>query len=113
MKPRVAAVLLLFFALVGCHREKPSRSIYIQAHRYAFDPAVIHLKKGELVELVITTSDVQHGFEVKDLGIRESIQKGKPATVRLRPERIGEFNVRCYVLCGRGHDGMTAKIIVE
>src|SRR5690242_10405015 len=113
MKPHPSAVLLLLFAFAGCHSEKPSRTIHIEAHRFAFDPAVIHLKREELVELVIATADVQHGFEVKDLGIRESIQKGKPATIRLRPERAGEFDVRCYVLCGRGHDGMTAKIIVE
>ena len=49
--------------------------------KYSFDPAVIRVKSGDVVELQVSTADVQHGFEVPKLGIREAIQPGKLAVI--------------------------------
>ena len=81
--------------------------------KYAIDPPVIHLRKGETVVLDVYSADVQHGLEIKALGINEPVHRNFPAAIVLRPRQAGEFAMRCSVLCGPGHDDMVGKIIVE
>jgi cytochrome c oxidase subunit 2 len=108
-----------FFVLIslcGCKSKQaatPAVHIKITAHKYAFQPSVIHLKQGEAVQLEISTLDVQHGFEVKGLGLEESIQKGRPAIVTFTPQQKGEYRINCDIICGPGHDGMEGKIVVD
>jgi len=107
--------LLALPALSGCNARQaaPTAHVKITAHKYAFEPPVIHLKKGESVELEISTLDVQHGFEVEAFGLDESIQKGKPAIVTFTPQQKGEYRMNCDIICGPGHDGMEGKIVVD
>lgn len=110
------AAVVLVSLLAGCKSARQpatTRHIKIAAHKYAFEPSVIRLKQGEPVELEISTLDVQHGFEVKDLGVDESIQKGKPAIVAITPQRKGEYRMNCDIICGPGHDGMQGTIVVD
>lgn len=110
--------IVCMLALVGCSNPPAGEGenlshINVVMKKYAIEPGEIRLKKGEEVMLHISTADVQHGFDVPELGIKESVQKGRPAMIRLKPEKAGEFKVVCSVLCGAGHDDMLAKIIVE
>ena len=108
----MAIVFLVFSS--GCNLNKRSAiRVKITARKYSYEPPVIHVKQGEQVELEISTTDVQHGFEAKGLGIDESIQKGKPAIVTFKAERRGEYSVNCDIICGPGHDGMEGKIVVD
>ncbi len=111
---RTSAVLLLCLALDGCSRfsEKPVR-IDITAKKYRWEPAEIRVKQGTLVELHITSLDVQHGFDIPDVGMKEPIPKRGTAVVRFRAARRGEFKIACSIVCGPGHDDMQGKLIVE
>ena len=63
--PRVYGFsILLFIVCFGCsQRQKPMPvRVKITAHKYAFEPSVIHVRQGDEVELEISTSDVQHGL---------------------------------------------------
>ncbi len=35
--------------------------------KYSIEPAVIHVKAGQITELEVSTADVQHGFDVPGL----------------------------------------------
>ena len=111
----ITLVLIFVFCLTACNRQPRAEAIHIQviARKYAFEPAEIHVKRGQDVILEISTTDVQHGFFVKDLGIDEPLQLGKPAVVPFRSDKVGEYPVECSILCGPGHDRMKGKIIVE
>jgi heme/copper-type cytochrome/quinol oxidase subunit 2 len=61
----------------------------------------------------VKTADVQHGFDVPDLGIKESVQPGRSAVFTIKTDRKGEFKIECGVLCGPHHDDMRGKLIVE
>ena len=87
--------------------------MHITMRKFAIEPDLIRVKQGEDVMLVVSTKDVQHGFEVKDMGINEPIQPGKPATIHLDTSKKGEFDVACSIICGSGHNDMTGKIVVE
>jgi cytochrome c oxidase subunit II len=80
---------------------------------YAIEPAVIRVKSGEIVELEVSTADVQHGFDVAQLGIREPVQPGRPSVFAFQAPAKGEYQITCGVLCGPHHDDMKAKLVVE
>ncbi len=112
-----AALSILFLALLGtiagCDSAKPDVVIPVVMKKYVFDPPVIRVKKGQLVELDVSTADVQHGFTVPDLGIKEPIQPHRPAKIVFKADRAGVFPMSCSIICGPGHDDMVGKIVVE
>ncbi|MGC2744822.1 MAG: cupredoxin domain-containing protein [Candidatus Angelobacter sp.] len=114
--------LLLLFALtltipaVGC-RNQPKlaadQQIQVVMKKYTIEPAVIHVKSGQTTELDISTADVQHGFDVPGLGIKEPVRTGQPAVVTLKNPPKGEYKVVCGIICGPHHDDMVARLVVE
>jgi cytochrome c oxidase subunit II len=109
------AVLLSFLLLaLGCqHKSAPAEHINVVMKKYTITPSEIRVKSGQPVELDVTTADVQHGFDVPALGIKEPVQPGKTTTISFTPSQKGEFEVQCGIICGPHHDDMTAKLVVE
>lgn len=105
----VAAFLTFAFPI---HATQASRRIEITAKRFEFDPAVITLKKGEPVMLVLTSLDVPHGLRFRELGVELKASKGKPGQVAFTPEKTGEFVGHCSVFCGAMHGRMMLTIHV-
>ena len=68
---------------------------------------------GRTADLEVSTADVQHGFDVPGLGIKEPVRPGNPAIITLKSPPKGEYNVACGIICGPRHDDMTAKLVVE
>lgn len=107
-------LLSLMMFLPGCRNKQPAdRQIKVVMKKYSFDPSEIRVKSGELVELELTTADVQHGLDIPALGIKEPVQPGKTAIVRFKAPAKGEYKINCGVICGPHHDDMQAKLIVE
>ena len=107
-------LLVLALLLQGCSDSGAgARHIKVVMKKYAIEPPVIQLHKGETVVLDVYSADVEHGFEVPALGINEPVHRNFPAKIVLKPQKKGEFAMRCSVLCGPGHDDMTGRIVVE
>ena len=87
--------------------------IKVVMKKYTIEPAVIHVKAGQTTELEVSTADVQHGFDVPDLGIKEPVRPGSPAVITLKDPKKGEYNVVCGIICGPHHDDMAAKLVVD
>lgn len=81
--------------------------------KFVIEPNVIRVEQGENVVLDVSSKDVQHGFQVEQLGINEPIRPGKPVAVVLDTSKKGQFRMECSIICGAGHDDMTGKIVVE
>ena len=116
MKNAILAVILLCsLGLISGCRQQPfaGRHITVVMKKYSFDPPVIHIKNGETVALDVSTADVQHGFDIPQLGIKEPVQPGRPVTVILKAPAKGEYRVICGIICGPHHDDMVGKLVVE
>ena len=87
------------------------RTIEIHAHRFTFTPSEITVKKGETVKLRLFSDDVTHSLLIKDLGINQTVGKGKPVEVTFTPQKAGDFQGQCGHFCGSGHGRM--KFIVH
>jgi len=89
------------------------RIVKIEARKFVYTPNRIVLKKNQPVILELTALDFTHGFNIPDMKIRSDIPPGKVTTIRLNPDKIGEYDFLCDNFCGNGHEEMNGKIIVE
>jgi cytochrome c oxidase subunit II len=105
------SLLVICMCTSGAKPASPRR-VEITAKRFAFEPAEITLKKGETVDFVLTSSDVNHGIRIRELHIDLRAGKGKSADVTLTPTTTGTFVGHCSVFCGSGHGKMTLTIHV-
>jgi len=114
---RTFLLILLCFLLsaAGCQKQnnQGAERIKVIMKRYSIEPSVIHVKAGQTTELEVSAADVQHGFDVPQLGIKEPVRPGKPAVITLKSPAKGEYNVVCGIICGPHHDDMNAKLVVE
>ncbi len=109
----LAAVLFVLFGVpYRTGAQMAPKTITIIAHRFAFEPNQISLKKGEPVVLQLTTADVTHGFYLKPLRIDEVIEPGKTTTVHVTPQTAGTFTTICDHFCGANHGNMKMTIVV-
>jgi cytochrome c oxidase subunit 2 len=110
------AFLALSFAIfaTGCQKQSHAdQHIQVVMKKYAIEPAVIHVRSGQITELEVSTADVQHGFDVPGLGIKEPVRSGQPAVITLKNPPKGEYKVVCGIICGPHHEDMQAKLVVE
>jgi cytochrome c oxidase subunit 2 len=94
------------------HAAGDAQRIEISAKRFEFVPSVITVKKGEPVEIVLTTADVPHGLKFPDFNQQVRIAKGAPSTLRFTPDKAGDFTGACSVFCGSGHGKMKLTLHV-
>lgn len=100
----------------GCAKKAEQaapRVVAVTMKKGDISPKEIRVKQNEPVRLVVSTLDVQHGFEIPQLGVSEPVNPGKPAEVALDTARKGTFKVQCGVMCGAHHDEMRAVVVVE
>ena len=108
--------LTLAILVLGCRNQQKSSAdqhIQVRMKKYTIEPAIIRVKAGQTTELEVSTADVQHGFDVPGLGIKEPVRSGQPAIVTLKNPPKGEYKVVCGIICGPHHDDMVAKLVVE
>ena len=110
---QVLGLLLLILGLSAPSiRAGSPRRVEVIAKRFAFEPAEITLKIGEPIDLVLASSDVNHGVRFRELGLDLRVAKGKKAEISFTPKATGTFVGHCSVFCGSGHGQMTLTIHV-
>ena len=140
----VLSAILLFpsaqaFTITGVDRssqetrpqhEKPPRIISVTAKDFDFEPAVIHMKVDERVELDVTSSDKTHGIRITTFpdGARVNtapglsfangedcwkLKKGEMVEIGVVPTEPGTYTFTCCKLCGSGHKKMRGQIVVD
>jgi cytochrome c oxidase subunit II len=114
----IVFMLFVFAICAGLAATAPAQTpespveIKITAKQFAFEPKTISVKKGKPVRLLITSTDVEHGFALEDLGINQKIKANATTTVEFTPTRVGRFPFSCSVYCGADHEEMSGELIV-
>ncbi|MGA3323033.1 MAG: cupredoxin domain-containing protein [Terriglobia bacterium] len=78
-----------------------------------FDPAMITVKKGEKVRLIITATDCEHDFKREAFDINQVLKKGDPEIIEFTASKSGRYEFKSSVCCGKGHGKMKGKLVVE
>lgn len=82
------------------------------ARQFEFEPKQITVQKGKPVRLLITSTDVEHGFAIEELRINKKLKANAVTVVEFTPTRVGRFPFECSVICGSGHDEMSGELVV-
>jgi cytochrome c oxidase subunit 2 len=120
-KSRIAMLtfsLLALFLLLAQARDSNGATagvheIPMKAKKYEFTPSSIHVKKGEHVKLLITAVDHDHGFRLPAFDIHRDLKEGETTTIEFTADKAGTFPFACSHVCGFGHRGMKAELVVE
>ena len=86
--------------------------IRVTLRKFKFVPKRITVQKGQPVRLVVTAADVEHGFAIKELKIKQRIEARQTKVITFKPEQAGRYRIYCSVYCGDGHDDMTGELVV-
>ena len=81
--------------------------------KWKFDPENIVLQRGQPVVFEVTSSDVHHGFNLPEFGVRADALPGVTSKVSLVPDKAGTFTFHCDYFCGSGHEDMEGSIVVQ
>jgi cytochrome c oxidase subunit 2 len=94
-------------------RSAQEQVIRMTAKKFEYSPNEITVKKDIPVVLEITSLDRDHGFKLREFGVRADIKPGQVNRVRIVPNKTGRFPFECDVFCGSGHEeDMTGELIV-
>ncbi|MFQ6043757.1 MAG: hypothetical protein ACE5PV_23125 [Candidatus Poribacteria bacterium] len=125
--------LTLGLLLNGESAEPRERVIDITARRYAYDPPVIRVNKGDEITLRMRTEDVPHGFYLEGYDVDAIMRPQRVLYQKFRWEdeegeheefirvdevsftadKVGKFRYRCSQPCGSMHPFMLGEFIVE
>jgi cytochrome c oxidase subunit 2 len=73
---------------------------------------VLYLPSGRPVVFKLTSLDVIHSFFVPEFSEKLDAVPGITTTLRVTPNRIGNYPAECTELCGAGHSLMRAAVHV-
>ena len=76
---------------------------------------VLEVSKGDVVVFKLTSSDVVHGFSLKDFEVflTDGIQPGKATYVSFKADKVGTFIFTCNAVCGDMHQNMQGTLVVK
>lgn len=86
--------------------------IRVTMRKFRFGPKRITVQKGQPVKLVVTSADVEHGFAIRELKIKERVEAKQTKVITFNPQQTGRFRIYCSVYCGDGHDDMLGELVV-
>ena len=105
------------------------RSFTITAHKYAYDPPVLRVNRGDRLHIRLVAKDVTHGFYVEGYDLDAKARPENPTFWARRPSaqqdykeveeisfvanRTGKFRYRCSLTCGYMHPFMQGELIVS
>jgi heme/copper-type cytochrome/quinol oxidase subunit 2 len=67
---------------------------------------------GERVRFTIDSSDVVHGLWIPEFMIQIEAKPGVKSTLEFTADKLGDFQGRCNILCGRDHSQMLFTVRV-
>ena len=75
----------------------------------------LYLPKDRAVKFDVVTRDVLHSFWVPSFRLKTDTVPGLTTTIRVRPDKFGNFDIVCAELCGLGHSTMrqTAHVVSQ
>ncbi len=72
----------------------------------------LRIPRGVPIKFYVTSSDVFHNMGIIELRLKVDAIPGKINIGWTRVDRVGEYIIRCYELCGDGHGVMTGRLVV-
>jgi cytochrome c oxidase subunit 2 len=72
----------------------------------------LRVPRNTSIELNVTSRDVMHNIGIPELNAKTDAIPGQTTSVWFVAEETGTYTAQCFELCGAGHSGMNAEVIV-
>ena len=130
----LGGVLLLgglagFIAAYWRQAAPQERTFTITAHKYAYEPNILRVNRGDRIHIRLLASDVTHGFYLEGYDMDAKARPEDPTFWMRHPSTGGEyqtvqeitfvanhpgkFRYRCSQTCGYMHPFMQGELIVR
>jgi heme/copper-type cytochrome/quinol oxidase subunit 2 len=90
-----------------------TRYITLNAAQFEFTPDRVHFNQGDRVIIMLTASDVVHGFYLDGYGLETRVEPGVSQKIEFVADKAGKFRYRCAVNCGSLHPFMIGELVVD
>jgi len=107
---RVLSVAVFLMAAGAAARSGPE--VEIRASRQGFEPAEVTLRKGEAVQVILSSADGEHCFAVDALRVEKRVRPGRKTILDLTPDRAGRFPFYCCLESGKAAEVERGELIV-
>lgn len=118
------------FLLAAVHQAPPQdRTFTITAHKYAYDPPVLRVNRGDRIHVRLVAKDNTHGFYLEGYDVEAKMRPDNDTFWARQPSqggdykeveeisfvasRTGKFRYRCSITCGYMHPFMQGELIVR
>jgi heme/copper-type cytochrome/quinol oxidase subunit 2 len=91
---------------------RPAPAVEIRISREGFEPSVVALRKGEAVEITLSTVDGEHCFAVDDFRVEKRVVPGRVTRFDFIPDRTGRFPFYCCVETGPAAEVERGELVV-
>jgi cytochrome c oxidase subunit 2 len=95
--------------LVETADAKGASKLHITGKNWKWDKTTYTVKANQPVTITLSNKLGYHVVKIDKTGVEVSMDK--PQTFLFK--KAGTYTIRCGVICGAGHQTMTAKLIVE
>jgi cytochrome c oxidase subunit 2 len=76
------------------------RTIEVHVRRFAYEPGIITVQRGDTVVIKLVSDDVAHGFYLFDYGLNAYVDPGETRIIGFVADKPGRFSFRCSRTCG-------------
>jgi cytochrome c oxidase subunit 2 len=73
----------------------------------------LHVPVGQVVEVVLRSTDVIHSFFLPHLRLKQDVVPGREIPAWFEATKPGQYEMPCAELCGFGHSGMKGWLYVH
>lgn len=79
---------------------------------YGVTSSELYLPADRQVRFEMTSEDVIHSFWVPEFRLKQDLVPGITTTLRIKPTKVGEYQLRCAEMCGTRHAYMLRPVRV-
>jgi cytochrome c oxidase subunit II len=106
-------LVIAAFTLLVRAQEGNERNFTVSAHKYAFTPAHLEVRKDDLVRVSFSTGDIPHSFTIDKYRIAKRVEPGKPIVFEFRADQPGRFPIYCNLTADDGCRKMIGELVVK
>ena len=108
----ILVLLILTLPIPGRASVPQDRFFRVEASRFAYEPSVLKVNRGDRVTIDLVAEDVIHGLSIDGYNLAISADPGQTARLTFVANHSGAFRLRCSVTCGPMHPFMIGKLQV-
>jgi cytochrome c oxidase subunit II len=87
--------------------------VHFLAKMWGFEPSRVQVPVGSTVEILLTSKDVTHGFQILGTNVNLMAVPGSVTAAHVHFAKPGVYMIVCHEYCGAAHESMNGILAVS